>query len=153
MGSESRNQIYLLNSLEETQSLADLLAPQLSSRHILGLYGPMGVGKTHFIQALVRALGGPTDQATSPTFAIHQEYFGTSKTIHHLDLYRLESEEEVESSGFWDLFYEDNVVIAIEWMDRVPENRMPPQFTYWRMEWSVLPEGQRQVKIIPSHPG
>lgn len=139
---------FILNSLGDTAKLAESYAPFIESRHIIGLYGPMGVGKTHFIKALVKALGGQEEEATSPTFSIHQEYEGEDVVIHHLDLYRLESDEEIESSGFWDLFYEDHALIMIEWMERLDEKLLPSHFTFWRMNWSLLPDGRRCVEII-----
>jgi tRNA threonylcarbamoyladenosine biosynthesis protein TsaE len=141
-----------LNSLEDTRVLAGRIAQkwQQSPQHrwVLGLQGEMGSGKTYFVKALAEAFGFKADEANSPTFAIHQQYENQNLTLHHLDLFRLTTEEELESSGFWDLFYEDQVLIAVEWIDRVGDHQLPENFVYQRMEWEVLDSGQRRVQIF-----
>lgn len=142
-----KTETLLMKNLEDTEALAKRLAQELNPRHVIGLQGEMGSGKTHFVKALATALGMNGREANSPTFAIHQEYQSSQKVLHHIDLFRLENEEEIESSGFWDLFYDDNVVIAVEWIDRIDEKFIPENFTYHRLDWKILPEGGREVKI------
>lgn len=148
-------EVRLLKDPQETEQWAIELMSQLDRRHILGLVGAMGSGKTHFVKALAKAMGYREGQANSPTFALHQEYHINSanaetagiQTLHHWDLYRLESEDEIESSGFWDLFYEDSIIMAIEWIDRIPEKMLPLHFSYWRLEWEVLSNNYRKVSV------
>jgi tRNA threonylcarbamoyladenosine biosynthesis protein TsaE len=137
----------VLKTLEDTAALAKDLAVQLKHRQIIGLQGDMGSGKTHFVKALAEQLGLDGRSANSPTFAIHQEYRNQEVTLHHIDLFRLESEDEIESSGFWDLFYEENVVIAVEWIDRIDQRQIPEHFSYLRMDWQVVSDGTRQVLL------
>jgi tRNA threonylcarbamoyladenosine biosynthesis protein TsaE len=100
-----------------------LLSDILSGRDIVFLSGPMGVGKTSFVKSFMESKG--CSQAISPTFALHNEYQTESLVVDHLDLYRLESEEELENIGFWDLFAKPKGLILIEWPDRIPSGHLP----------------------------
>lgn len=135
----------VLKNLEETRILAKDIATRSNGRLVIGLQGDMGSGKTHFVKALGEELGVAISDVNSPTFAVHQQYSGNKITIHHIDLFRLESEDEIETSGFWDLFYEENVVIAVEWIDRIAENQIPENFSYIRLQWEILENGDRKV--------
>ena len=140
-------EIHTLHSLEDTARLALVIANQLNDKQIIGLQGPMGSGKTHFVKALALQLFLPLSGVNSPSYALHQQYQGPQLTLHHWDLFRLESEEEIESSGFWDLFYEDKVIIAIEWVDRLSEKMLPQNFSYLRLDWEMLGKDLRRVSI------
>jgi tRNA threonylcarbamoyladenosine biosynthesis protein TsaE len=80
------------------------------------LYGQLGAGKTAFVRGLARGLGAVDDEVSSPTFTIIQEYAGTSLTLYHVDLYRLEP-KEVDDLGLDDLV-EGGGIVAIEWAER-----------------------------------
>lgn len=137
-----------LNSLEDTDALAKEIAQQLKPKSVLGLQGEMGSGKTHFVRVLARYLGCHASEANSPTYAIHQEYVSAKCSLHHLDLYRLETEEEIESSGFWDLFYDEDSIIVVEWIDRISDSTIPQTHSYLRMEWEHTGNGGRIVKLF-----
>jgi tRNA threonylcarbamoyladenosine biosynthesis protein TsaE len=137
----------VLKSLDDTRALAKEIAKRSNGRLVLGLQGEMGSGKTHFVKALAEELGAVVSEVSSPTFAVHQQYTGREVTIHHIDLFRLESEEEVESSGFWDLFYETDVILAVEWIDRIAETQIPENFSYVRLQWEILDNGDRKVTV------
>lgn len=137
-----------LNNLEDTETLAKEIAQQLKPKQVIGLQGKMGSGKTHFVKALTRHLGCHESEVNSPTYAIHHEYMGDHFSLHHIDLYRLETEEDVENSGFWDLFYEEKSIIAVEWIDRIPESAIPQTHSYLRMEWQYTENGGRFVKLF-----
>jgi tRNA threonylcarbamoyladenosine biosynthesis protein TsaE len=136
-----------LNSLAATDEFAKEIVTQIKPRHVIGLQGEMGSGKTHFVKALTKHLGCPVDEANSPSYAIHQEYQGSNISLQHVDLYRLESAEEVESSGFWDLFYEQNSIIIIEWVDRIDQAMIPQDCPYLRLEWNIHEGDKRNVRI------
>lgn len=136
-----------LSDLMETQQLAQELARQLKPKTIIGLQGEMGSGKTHFALALAQSLGCTSGELSSPTYAIHQEYQGPQLTLHHLDLYRLDTEDEIESSGFWDLFYDETSIIVVEWIDRIPFETIPQNFSYIRLDWKIKSDGTRSVTL------
>ena len=88
----------------------------------IALVGPLGAGKTVFVKGLATGLGLDSRLISSPTFVIAQQYVLPSapQTLHHVDLYRLESEGELESIGFYDMLAPSRVV-AVEWADRFPD--------------------------------
>ena len=90
---------------------------------VVALVGPLGAGKTVFVKGLAEGLGIEPQSVSSPTFVIAQQYpvpDGEAPTwLHHVDLYRLESEDELETIGFFDMFAPGSV-LAVEWPDRFP---------------------------------
>lgn len=112
---------------EATFEIAALLGRSIGARGLaIGLVGPLGSGKTVFVKGLAEGLGVDPRVVSSPTFVIAQQYaipVGLStgpETLHHLDLYRLASEAELESIGFLD-WLRPGQVLAIEWLDRFPD--------------------------------
>ena len=101
---------------DETVAAGERLARTLHPGAVVLLYGQLGAGKTAFVRGLARGLGAADDEVSSPTFTIVQEYHGTSLTLHHVDLYRLEP-KEVDDLGLDDLMGPESIV-AIEWADR-----------------------------------
>ena len=88
----------------------------------VALVGPLGAGKTVFVKGLATGLGVDPRVVSSPTFVIAQQYALPSgpETLHHVDLYRLESWVELESIGFYDMLAAGQVT-AVEWADRFPD--------------------------------
>jgi tRNA threonylcarbamoyladenosine biosynthesis protein TsaE len=89
----------------------------ISKAQIVLLNGPMGAGKTRFVQLACQLLGAK--ETSSPSFAIHNEYKVANGCVDHLDLYRIEGEEDLESTGFWDLFEKSEGLIFIEWAEKL----------------------------------
>jgi len=87
----------------------------------IALVGPLGAGKTLFVKGLAEGLGVDPRVVSSPTFVIAQQYVVPEgpDVLHHVDLYRLESEHELESIGFYDMLV-PGAVLAVEWADRFP---------------------------------
>lgn len=88
---------------------------------LLALIGPLGAGKTVFAKGLAEGLGLDPSSVSSPTFVIAQQYPVPEgpEWLHHLDLYRLESETELETIGFDDMLAPGGVLV-VEWADRFP---------------------------------
>ena len=95
------------------------------SRKVVLFYGSMGSGKTTLIKALVESLGG-TDDVSSPTFSIVNEYEIDSGVLYHFDLYRIEDYSELLDIGFEDYLYSDQWVF-IEWPERL-KDQLPEYF-------------------------
>lgn len=132
-------------------SLADLKdfgAQQLKTfgpRQLILLEGELGAGKTTLVQTMAGLLGYAA--AESPTFSIINEYPTIPKII-HADLYRLETSEDIESTGFWDIFLEDSAYIFVEWASRVPAKDWPrswPQVV-WKVEKGSDPD-RRKIHV------
>ena len=105
-------------SPEETRILGASLAPTLLPGDVLSLSGDLGAGKTVFVQGLATALG-VTDRVTSPTFTIVHEYDGRYP-IMHLDVYRLDSFQEIIDLGFEE-YFDPRAVVLIEWGEAVEQ--------------------------------
>ncbi len=99
----------------KTSKLAEKLAGYLRGGEVLQLVGDMGVGKTTFTKALVKALGSH-DHVTSPTFTICNQYHGKF-TIFHCDFYRLSNDKLIENE-LEDMLGEQNIVV-MEWAENL----------------------------------
>src|SRR5437763_14480690 len=96
------------------QDLGTVVADLLSGGDVVVLTGDLGAGKTTFVKGAARALG-VTDPVVSPTFTIVRRYRGT-RTVQHVDVYRLDSMQEVIDLGVEELFDPDGVTF-VEWGD------------------------------------
>ena len=105
------------STVQDTQALAESLAAVVEAGDLLVLSGEMGAGKTAFAQGFARGLG-ITDQVTSPTFTIVQEYSGGRLAMHHLDVYRLGHLSEVSDLGLAEML-DEQAVMLVEWGDAV----------------------------------
>ena len=107
------------HSDEETRVLGAALAKQLPKRGVVLLIGNLGVGKTTLTKGIVEGLGAATaDDVSSPTFTLIHEY-GEPVSVYHVDLYRLDTEEEVQRLGLDEIF-EQPAMILLEWAERFP---------------------------------
>ncbi|MDZ4743585.1 MAG: tRNA (adenosine(37)-N6)-threonylcarbamoyltransferase complex ATPase subunit type 1 TsaE [Verrucomicrobiota bacterium] len=104
---------YDTNSAEETAKLGAQFAESLPANSIVGLVGEMGSGKTHFIKGVAKGLGFE-GEVTSPTFNLVHEYDSPNGKIYHIDLHRLQSEEELASLALEEIF-DKAFVTLIEW--------------------------------------
>ena len=114
---------------------------------VFGLIGDLGAGKTLFMQGLAEGLGVPPELAvTSPTFTLVHVYEGGRATLFHVDLYRLEREEELEDVGLDDLYRQPDGIVAVEWFDRFP-GAMPRERLELHLE--IVSATERRVVIHP----
>ena len=106
------------SSAAETIALGRLLAGELKG--VVLLIGNLGAGKTTLVKGIADAVGAAgEDEVSSPTFTLIHEY-GNPPRVYHVDLYRLDTEREVESLGLEDLWATDRLVL-IEWGERFPK--------------------------------
>lgn len=109
---------------------------------ILALTGDLGSGKTTFTQGLARGLG-IKDRLVSPTFILLRSYpVDSNKTLHHLDLYRLEDPSEILILGISDLWRDPRNIIVIEWAEKISE--LLPQNTHW-IKFSGISHDEREI--------
>jgi tRNA threonylcarbamoyladenosine biosynthesis protein TsaE len=101
----------------ETQALAQEIATLLPADVTLALHGNLGVGKTTFVQGLASGFG-IQEPVTSPTFNIYNVHRSPTRTLLHLDAYRLDSERQVEDLLLED-FLETPWCLAIEWPEKI----------------------------------
>ena len=105
------------DSLDSTRAIAAALADVSRAGDVIVLAGEMGAGKTAFAQGFGRALG-ITEAITSPTFTLVHSYPipGTKRELHHADLYRLETNNDVDDLALHELA-EFGGTVLIEWGD------------------------------------
>jgi tRNA threonylcarbamoyladenosine biosynthesis protein TsaE len=110
---------FKTRSVEGTLALAERIAEMLTPPKLVILRGEVGAGKTTLVKGIVRAIGAASeDDVTSPTFTIVHEYEGTKVRLFHLDLYRLETEEQIAVLGLDEMTGYDNALVLVEWGDR-----------------------------------
>jgi tRNA threonylcarbamoyladenosine biosynthesis protein TsaE len=107
------------SSETETATVGRDLAPRLSAGSVVLLMGDLGAGKTAFVRGLAEGLGVGSDDVTSPTFTIMQEYRGGRVPLFHVDLYRLNNAREIEDLGLDEIAA--GGVLAIEWAEKLPD--------------------------------
>lgn len=103
------------NSVADTEQIAKRITDKLTGVEVIALYGGLGMGKTAFTRGLCSALES-TDDVSSPTFALVNEYKGRFP-IYHFDMYRVETWDDLYSTGFFD--YIGNGVLVIEWSENI----------------------------------
>ena len=118
---------YCSASPEETEALGERLASRLEPGSVIALRGGLGAGKTCLTKGIARGLG-ITENITSPTYTIVSEYWankdGRDVLLYHIDAYRLNGDEDFESTGAGDLTGCGGITI-IEWSERIPAS-IPP---------------------------
>lgn len=124
------NNVYTSDSPAETKNIAIRLSTELQGGETIAFYGDLGSGKTCFITGLALGLGF-TGEVSSPTFAIINEYLGGRLNLYHFDMYRVNSWEDLYSTGFFD-YLQEGGVLAVEWSENIE---------------SALPEDAIRVKI------
>ncbi|MBC8286170.1 MAG: tRNA (adenosine(37)-N6)-threonylcarbamoyltransferase complex ATPase subunit type 1 TsaE [Nitrospinae bacterium] len=106
------------HSPEETLQLGKFLGSSLIPGDIILLFGDLGAGKTHLTQGICIGLGlDPDAYIRSPTFTLINEYPGRLP-IYHIDLYRIDSQEEIYSLGLEEILFNQGVTV-IEWAEKL----------------------------------
>lgn len=124
-----------------TDRFGAVLADALPPGSIVALLGTLGAGKTRLVQAIAAACGVRREDVVSPTFVLSQQYSG-SRTINHLDAYRLRDIDEFRELGVEELFTSDAITI-IEWAERVAD-ALPDEF----LEVAIEVTGQTSRRFI-----
>lgn len=114
-------------SLEETVRFGEKLGAVLKAGDVIALKGTLGIGKTQLVRGIARSYLGTDNRVCSPSFTIINQYDAKGRTIYHLDLYRLSTLEEVESTGYWDCVEDPNALVLIEWLEQV-DRAQPIEF-------------------------
>ena len=108
---------FISHSPAETEALGEKLGRAATRGLVLALSGDLGAGKTQLVKGLARGLG-VTARVHSPTFTLVNEYGGGRLKLFHLDLYRLETREQILSAGIEEFLSPDGVAV-VEWAERI----------------------------------
>ncbi len=113
---------FTTNSAEETIELGRKLASELTPPKLVLLRGDLGAGKTTITKGIAEAFHAASqDDVTSPTFTLIHEYRGPEVSVYHIDLYRLETQRELETLGLEELIADERNVVLIEWGEKFPQ--------------------------------
>lgn len=133
--------IYTLNSEAETNAFGVECAPCIGAGGIVFLQGDLGAGKTSLAKGLLKGWGYD-GVVTSPTFTLLESYSFSGFDVHHFDLYRMESPEELEMIGARELFNQRDICL-IEWPARAAGFLPQPDYLF---SLQHHPDG-RQVRL------
>jgi tRNA threonylcarbamoyladenosine biosynthesis protein TsaE len=129
-------------SVKETMKIGRMLARKLLPADIICLYGNLGSGKTVLTKGIAEGLGIKAQAVVSPTFVLIRQY-EAKIPLYHFDLYRLESQEDIEGLGYEEYLF-DNAITVIEWADRL--GCLTPK-EYLRIELSSKSAAERKIEI------
>lgn len=135
------------SSARDTDRLGRAIGRGLRGGEILALVGPLGAGKTALVRGIALGLGAAPASVSSPTFVLIHEYRGRLPLV-HVDLYRVGSHVELESTGLVD-YFNGMTIAVIEWADRgrafLPEDRL-------EIELRHMSIGSRTIRLAASGP-
>jgi tRNA threonylcarbamoyladenosine biosynthesis protein TsaE len=138
----------------ETESLGESWGRAAKNGLVIALTGDLGAGKTQFVKGIARGLG-ITARVHSPTFTVVNIYTGGRLTLFHLDLYRLETKDQILSAGIEE-YLRPNGVAVIEWAERWfgdsanSETRTPNSDLFRSVLIETLTENERQISYEDS---
>ncbi|MDA9573017.1 tRNA (adenosine(37)-N6)-threonylcarbamoyltransferase complex ATPase subunit type 1 TsaE [Flavobacteriaceae bacterium] len=127
--------------LKDINLAIDFILKNITSKTLL-FNGAMGSGKTTIIKSLVNRLGS-TDNVSSPTFSIVNEYKLKESTVYHFDFYRIENESEALDIGIEDYISKNNWCF-LEWSEKIP-NLIPINVNY--INFKVLEDNTRTIEL------
>lgn len=110
--------IYKSECVEDTEKIAAEFAKSLNKGDFIAYFGDLGSGKTAFTRGIASYLC-PKSRVSSPTFAIVNEYLGGKIDMFHFDMYRILDDDNLFSTGFYDYFDRDGVILT-EWSENIP---------------------------------
>jgi len=139
------------HSPAETEALGEKFGRHAHRGLVIALSGELGAGKTQFVKGLARGLG-VSGRVHSPTFTLVNEYSGGRLTLYHLDLYRLETREQLRSAGIEEYLQSPGVSV-IEWAERwfgepPTSNLQPPTSHAQNILWvhiEIVSDTERKI--------
>ena len=133
---------FISKSPAETEQIGKALGEKINSGTVIAYKGGLGMGKTCFTRGLALGLGS-SDQVTSPTFALINEYLSGRIPLYHFDMYRISGWEDLYSTGFFD-YIDEGGVIAAEWSENI-EAALPDNTIY--VEINKIDDTTREIII------
>lgn len=121
--------LIVTNSSKETENAAFELSRDFKGDETVAMFGGLGMGKTAFTRGLAKGLEINENEVSSPTFAIvHEHVSSNGKKLCHYDMYRIDSWEDLDSTGFFESV--GRCVNVVEWSENI-ENALP--FPRWQV--------------------
>jgi tRNA threonylcarbamoyladenosine biosynthesis protein TsaE len=140
---------HISHSAADTEALGELWGRQATSGLVIGLSGDLGAGKTQLTKGIARGLG-VSERILSPTFALVNEYRSGRIPFFHLDLYRLDSREQIIGAGLEEYLARPKGVAVVEWIERWIETKALPEGgirygVFRRVQIKQLSETEREI--------
>ena len=115
----TREKRFKTRSVNGTTAISATIAEMLPGPRVVVLRGPLGAGKTTLVKGWLKALGAAeAEEVTSPTFTLVHEYEAKAGPVYHLDLYRMEKEQDLTSLGWEEMAEEPGALMLVEWGDK-----------------------------------
>jgi tRNA threonylcarbamoyladenosine biosynthesis protein TsaE len=133
------------NSAEETIALGRSLSEILTPPKLVLLRGDLGAGKTTLVKGIAAAFGAAAEEdVTSPTFTLVHEYRGPRANLYHIDLYRVDTQRELETLALDDLRTDDSVLL-IEWGEKFSRLRRERDV---EISLERVSENERKIRVV-----
>mgnify|MGYP001572244667 CR=1 FL=1 len=135
---------YLTYSAKETKEVAKQVAKNFTSG-VIALIGEMGSGKTTFVQGFAEGLR-IKDKIISPTFVLIRQHPIPKKglILYHIDLYRLEDQNDVKNLGINDLLKNPKNIVLIEWAEKAKD--LLPNFKT-KIKFEIIDQISRKIIV------
>ena len=144
------NQLTLhTNTADETRRVGQIIGESATPGDVYLLTGPLGAGKTCLTQGIARGLG-VDGYARSPTFVLMTRYRGRL-TLHHADLYRIDSAAEAWDLGFEDIISAGEDILIVEWADRA-EDLFPDDALWIHLDYAI-DDCAAACEVVPADDG
>lgn len=135
-------ELFFVQKMDGWDKVVDFLKPKLKGKNLFLLAGDLGAGKTTLVGLVAKTMG--IELLSSPTFSLISQY----KNLTHVDLYRLESMEEIDATGFWEIFEEEENIVFIEWAQKIPDDLWPLDWDITKISINKKTETEREVLIV-----
>lgn len=134
-----------INDLDELKKLSCQIRKLIDKKSIILLSGDLSAGKTTFVSNFCELFEIKVVQ--SPTYALHQRYSNARVSVDHFDLYRLNNDDEIHASGFFDLINSDSDYKFVEWPERVRLEDFPMGISLYLIKFKILESGKRSIDL------
>ena len=133
---------YISKSPADTEKIGEMLGQKITGGKVIAFRGGLGMGKTYFTRGLAKGLGC-TEQVTSPTFALINEYLSGRIPLYHFDMYRISRWEDLYSTSFFE-YIDEGGILACEWSENI-ENALPENTLF--VEFTRISDTEREIII------
>jgi len=133
---------FISYSPADTEGLGEQFGRAAQTGLVIALSGDLGAGKTQFVRGLARGLK-ISSRVHSPTFTLVNEYSGGRLKLFHLDLYRLETAEQIFSAGIEEYLSPDGVSV-MEWAERIANCQLPIA-NFKNVKIEIVSETERKI--------
>lgn len=131
----------VVQSMSDWDKVVSALSLKLRGKNLFLLEGNLGAGKTTLVGLIAKKLNIP--MVSSPTFSLISQH----KNLIHVDLYRLESMEEIDATGFWEIFEDEEAMVFVEWSSKISDDLWPLDWDITKISINKKSDNEREVSI------